>query len=175
MIKKKIIFLDRDNTINQDPGYISSPDQVVLLPRVGEALKLLADAGYGLIVVSNQSGVGRGFFTEDAAQAVNDRINECLAPFGVRIDGFYMCFHHPDQACDCRKPGTALFAAIERDFAVDTGRSYMVGDKESDVQFGLNTGIPAIKLTHYDGRSSESALCNVTDLYDAACFIISRD
>lgn len=174
-ILQKLIFLDRDNTINEDPGYISLPDEVRLLPRVGEALKLLVDAGFTLVVLSNQSGVGRGFFEEEDAHAVNARLNVLLSQFGVSISKFFMCFHHPDEDCACRKPNIGLLDEVRAYFEYDTSRSYMIGDKESDVQFGINAGFTVVKLTHADGKKSMNAHYNALDLADAARWIVSQE
>lgn len=172
---KKVVFLDRDNTINEDPGYISLPSEVRLLPNVAESLKLLVDKGFTLVVISNQSGVGRGFFDEEDAHAVNARINVLLSEYGVRIEHFFMCFHHPDDECDCRKPGIGLLFEVRSRFDFDSAHSYMIGDKESDVQFGINAGIIAIKLTHADGKESTGAQYNAYDMKDAVRWIINRE
>jgi len=173
--RKKVIFLDRDNTINEDPGYISLPEDVTLLPYAGDALRLLVDNGFELVVISNQSGVGRGFFKESDAHAVNARLNVLLSSYGVQICGFYMCFHHPDEECQCRKPNIALLDEVRAQYDFDPAHSYMIGDKESDVEFGLNAGIIAVKLIHADAKSSNKAHHNAYDLMAAARWIINQE
>lgn len=139
-MSKKAIFLDRDGTINEDPGYLSRPEQMILLPQVGQGLRLLKDSGYELVVVSNQSGVGRGLIAEDALPKIHERLQNLLQPFGVQIDHFELCFHHPDQNCDCRKPKPKLLLDASRRLGVQLDQSYMVGDKISDIEAGQNAG-----------------------------------
>src|SRR5438045_401347 len=100
----KAAFLDRDGTLNEDPGYLSRPDHMKLLPGAGEGLKLLQDLGFLPVVVSNQSGVGRGIFDESMLQSIHARMNELLAPFGAQIKHFYCCIHRPEENCACRNP-----------------------------------------------------------------------
>jgi histidinol-phosphate phosphatase family protein len=135
------VFLDRDGTLVRDPGYLHDPALVELLPGVGDGLASLARAGWPLVVVSNQSGIGRGLYGPDAFRAVMDRIGDLLAPQGVRFAGAYFCPHHPDVTgpCDCRKPGVALFERAARDLALDLARSWFVGDRLKDV-------LPATRL-----------------------------
>ncbi|MBL7716978.1 MAG: UDP-glucose 4-epimerase GalE [Bdellovibrionales bacterium] len=144
--KQKAVFLDRDGTLNPDPGYISSPEQIRLLPHVGEALKKLHSAGFHLIVVSNQSGVGRGLIHKDAIYAIHDRLDEYLAASGVQIDRYELCFHRPDDHCRCRKPGTQLILDGAEALNIDIGSSYFVGDKVVDFTAGMNAGCKAAIL-----------------------------
>lgn len=156
---KKAVFLDRDGTLNEDPGYISHPDQAKLLPRVGESLALLKKAGFQLIVVSNQSGVGRGWIQEEALPRIHDRIHELLSPWEVVIDHYELCFHRPDENCRCRKPRPALIFNAARKLQIDLSLSYMVGDRLSDLQVGRNAGCKASVLVRTgDGRKTESTL-----------------
>ncbi len=169
---KKAVFLDRDNTINEDPGYLHDPGDVVLKKGAGEAIRMLKDAGFLIIVVSNQSGVGRGYFGTDAVEAVNRRVAELLSAYGAEPHAFYYCPHTPEEDCVCRKPEIGLFLEAGRDFEIDTQGSYMVGDKMSDVEFGKKAGIRSILL-------SEKSDCGgadycAKDLADAAGIILSR-
>ncbi len=137
---KKAVFLDRDNTLIYDPGYIHEADKVRLLEGVGEGLKLLKDKGFLLIVVSNQSGIGRGYFTEREFWEVNQRLQELLKPFKVQIDDFFFCPHRPDEGCFCRKPNPYLLKEAARKWEVDLSSSYVIGDKDSDVELALKGG-----------------------------------
>ncbi|SNR88374.1 D-glycero-alpha-D-manno-heptose-1,7-bisphosphate 7-phosphatase [Desulfurobacterium atlanticum] len=138
---KKAIFLDRDNTLIEDEGYIHEPEKVKLLPTVGEGLKLLKEKGFLLIVVSNQSGIGRGYFKEEDFHAVNKKLNSLLKEnFNVEIDDFFFCPHKPDDNCLCRKPKTLLFKKAAEKWKINISESFMIGDKEIDVEAGKNAG-----------------------------------
>lgn len=156
---KKAVFLDRDGTLNEDPGYISHPDQAKLLPQVGEALAKLKGAGFQLIVISNQSGVGRGWIQKEVLPLIHDRIHELLSPWQVRIDHYELCFHRPDENCICRKPKPHLIWEAARKLKIDLSVSYMVGDRQSDLQVGRNAGCRASVLVRTgDGRKAENEL-----------------
>ena len=138
---KRAVFLDRDNTLIEDNGYIHEPEKVKLLPTVGEGLKLLKEKGFLLIVISNQSGIGRGYFKEKDFHAVNRKLNYLLKEnFNVEIDDFFFCPHKPDDNCSCRKPKTLLFQKAAEKWNIDIKASFMVGDKEIDVEAGKNAG-----------------------------------
>ena len=133
-------FLDRDGTIIEDPGYLDDPDQVQLIPDAASAIRRLNEAGWAVIVVTNQSGIARGYYTEADYQAVRARVDELLSRQGARIDAHYHCPHHPSVApCDCRKPALKHYLDAIGRFGIDAGRSWCVGDKLGDL-------IPATRL-----------------------------
>ena len=142
------VFLDRDGTVIDEVGHLGEPERVVILPGVPAALARLADAGYALVMITNQAGVARGYFTEVEVEAVNARTGELLQAEGVRLDRWYHCPHHPDftGACDCRKPlpGMLLRAAEELD--LDLSRSWMIGDHPSDAEAGQAAGARSIMV-----------------------------
>ena len=140
---KRAAFLDRDNTLIYDPGYIHEPEKVELLEGVPEGLKLLKRKGFLLVVISNQSGIGRGYFEERDFWAVNERIQELLKPYGIQIDAFYFCPHRPDEECMCRKPNTMLVERAAEELNIDVGKSIVIGDKDSDVELGIRAGCRA--------------------------------
>jgi len=133
--RRGAVFLDRDGTIIQDAHYIGDPALVKLLPGAALAIRALNDAKMPVVVVTNQSGIARGMFTDAEYRAVAQRLDALLAPFGARLDATYMCPHHPDFTgpCECRKPGTLLFRRAAEDLGVDLARSWYVGDKLRDV------------------------------------------
>lgn len=156
---RKAVFLDRDGTLNEDPGYLAHPDQLKLLPGVGEALAMLKRAGFELIVVSNQSGVGRGLIGQDILPKIHERLDELLRPTGATIDHYELCLHRPEDDCACRKPKAKLLIDGARACGVDLLVSYMVGDKASDLGAGLDAGVRASVLVRTgEGRSTETAL-----------------
>lgn len=129
----KAIFLDRDGTINVDVDYLHECDKLEFLPGAVEALKILRGKGFKLLVISNQSGVGRGYFPMEDVEKVNAYMNELLMKEGIGIDGFYCCPHTTEDCCECRKPQPYLYRKAAQDFDIDFAESYMVGDKETDV------------------------------------------
>jgi histidinol-phosphate phosphatase family protein len=140
-------FLDRDGTLIEERNYLSDPDQVVMLPGVAEGLKALMKKGFRLVVVSNQSGVGRGYFSETDAHAVNARVDEILRAQGIDIAAWYICPHAPDQPCDCRKPAPGMIDQACAAFAVDLPASIMIGDKDIDLQLAANRGMTGFLVT----------------------------
>jgi histidinol-phosphate phosphatase family protein len=153
----KAVFLDRDGTLNEDPGYINHPDRMRLLPGVGQALRKLKDAGFLLVVVSNQSGVGRGIIPPAELPRIHARMDELLSHSGVRIDHYSLCTHRPEEACPCRKPSPRLILDAARDLGIDPAHSYMVGDKIVDLEAGKNAGVRAVALVRTGhGRETEA-------------------
>ena len=130
------VFLDRDGTIIEDPGYLHEPGKVKLLPGAAEAIRQLKDAGYLVVTVTNQSGIARGLYTVADYEAVQRRLRELLTAHGAHLDGSYFCPHQPELTgpCDCRKPGTKLFRDAQAALGIDFGGSWWVGDRLSDVQ-----------------------------------------
>jgi UDP-glucose 4-epimerase len=137
---RRAVFLDRDGTLNEDPGYLNDPEKLKLFPQVEESLRKLKNAGFLLVVISNQSGVGRGLIDPEMLPKIHDRLNHLLAPFCAMIDHFKLCVHRPEDDCDCRKPKPKLIEDAAKELGVDIKRSYMVGDKISDVDAGRNAG-----------------------------------
>jgi D-glycero-D-manno-heptose 1,7-bisphosphate phosphatase len=141
-------FLDRDGTIIRDTVYIRDPSDVELLPDAAAAIKRLNDASVAVVVVTNQSGIGRGLLSPDEYEAVRARIDAALAERGARIDATYMCPHHPDApgGCNCRKPGLGMYRRAIGDYGLDSKRSLFVGDRWRDVAASTSLGGFAILL-----------------------------
>lgn len=127
------IFLDRDGTVNREVNYLSDPADFELLPGAADTIAQWNGQGWAVVLVTNQSGVGRGYFTLDAVNVIHDLMRKELEQAGARLDGIYLCPHHPDFGCSCRKPGTALFEKAASDLGLDLARSYFIGDKLSDL------------------------------------------
>jgi D-glycero-D-manno-heptose 1,7-bisphosphate phosphatase len=140
----KAIFLDRDGTLMKDVGYCSKPDDVELLEGVGELLPKLKSAGFKLIIVTNQSGIGRGYFTEEDFWSVQHELEKQLGP-GV-IDSTYFCADTPENESERRKPNPGMLMEASRALGIDLEQSYMVGDKPSDAQAGIRAGVRATIL-----------------------------
>lgn len=141
------VFLDRDGTLNYDPGYLKSAAELRLLPGVGVSLARLKAAGAKLVVVTNQSGIGRGFFTHRDLEAVHARLQGLLEQEEAALDAIYFCPHHPDDRCRCRKPGTAMVERAVSELQLDLMRSYLIGDHARDMQLAKYVGAKAVLLT----------------------------
>ncbi len=136
------LFLDRDGTLMEDPGYVSHPDQVRLIPGVPAALKRFREAGYALVVATNQSGIGRGLYTWDDYDAVAARLVELLAAEGVAFDAVLACAHAPEEPCGWRKPAPGMIREAATLLSLDLGRSLLAGDKLSDIEAAAAAGLP---------------------------------
>ena len=141
------IFLDRDGTLNPDPGYIKSPDQFELFPGVAEALVGLKRAGARLIVVTNQSGIARGILTRHHLDGVHKKLEYLLRQAGVTLDGIYFCPHHPDDGCGCRKPNRGMIDQAVQEQGVDLERSYVIGDHPRDIELAKRVGARSVLVT----------------------------
>lgn len=137
---RRFVLLDRDGTINVDKLYLGDPEQLELIPGAAAALRRLKQLGFGVAVVTNQSGIGRGHLDEDQVERVMARLRALLAAEGVVLDGIYICPHAPDDGCDCRKPLTGLVRQAIATHDFDPAAGYMIGDKEADVQLGRAIG-----------------------------------
>jgi D-glycero-D-manno-heptose 1,7-bisphosphate phosphatase len=137
----RAVFLDRDGTIIEEKDYLSDPDQVVIFPRAREALKRLQDAGFKLIVVTNQSGIGRGYYTVEDMHRVNTRLIADLERAGVRIERIYFAPEAPERPSRGRKPSPQFLFDARDEFGIDLSESYMVGDKLTDLECGWNAGV----------------------------------
>ena len=140
------VFLDRDGTIIPDRHYLADPAELELLPGAAAALARLRDAGFALVVVTNQSGVGRGYFSAADLARQHERLRGLLADQGVELAGIYACIHAPEAGCDCRKPLPGLLVRAAQEIDLDLGASYLVGDEERDVQAGRAAGVTSYLL-----------------------------
>jgi D-glycero-D-manno-heptose 1,7-bisphosphate phosphatase len=141
---RRFILLDRDGTLNVERHYLSDPDQLELLPGVIPALKRLRALGFGLAVVTNQSGVGRGYFTLEKLGDIHQRLRELLAEGGVALDAIYICPHTPDQPCRCRKPLPGMIEQAVAEFGFDPTQAIVIGDKAADIDLGHAVGATSI-------------------------------
>jgi D-glycero-D-manno-heptose 1,7-bisphosphate phosphatase len=179
----RAVFLDRDGTLIEEKEYLSRPEQVVILPGVPQALAKLRRAGYLLIIVSNQAGVGRGYFTEADVHAVHQYLAAELARDGVAFDKIYFAPEAPDQPRVGRKPSPKFLFDARNEFSLDLGASYMIGDKLLDLECGWNAGVKKSLLvrTGYGAQLEHScpdklgSAVIVDDLSAAAEWILSTD
>jgi len=170
---KRAVFLDRDGTINVEKEYLHRAEEFVFIPGAPEAIKLLKEAGFLVIVVTNQSGVGRGYYDEEAVHRLHRYMDGELARRGASVDAYYLCPHHPlhgigdyRRECDCRKPLPGMLLEAARDFTIDLADSYIVGDKLADVEAGRAAGCrPLLVRTGY-GEEQSARLPAGVPVYD---------
>jgi len=182
------VFLDRDGTIIEEVGYLDRAERVELYPWSIDAIRAFNRAGLAVVMVTNQSGIARGFFTEAVVDEVHRHMAEILAEGGAHIDAYYYCPHHPDgkvagyaRACDCRKPGRGLVDRAVREFGVDPASSFVVGDRWLDVGLARRVGAEAVLVRTGYGMSEEhhppdglTADAVVDNLIAAATWILGR-
>jgi len=166
---KPAVFLDRDGTLIEERGYLDTLEDIVLLAGTTDALHLLRDAGYALVLVTNQAGVARGFFNEAFVRQAHRHLAAMLATEGIVLDGYYYCPHHPDgvvaeysRVCQCRKPAPGMVAQAARDLDLDVGRSFVVGDKWLDIELASNAGARGLLVRTGYGAGVENSPPHLT-------------
>ena len=152
MGKNKAIFLDRDGTINVDVHYLDTPNNFKMYPGVGLGVKSLQDAGFKIIVITNQSGIARGYFTLETLERIHEKMLKEFEEYDIHVDGVYFCPHHPDDSCNCRKPNTGMFEKAIEEHDIDASFSFMIGDKHLDVIAGKRIGAKTILIPEPDVR-----------------------
>ena len=188
-MSRPAVFIDRDGTINEQMGYINHPSRFVLLPGAAEAVKILKDNGFACFVVSNQSGVARGYFPIELVYEVHDHMQELLAAKGARLDGIFFCPHHPQGAvpeyaisCSCRKPRTGLIEQAKGKLAIDMNSSYVIGDRCQDLEMARRAGLEGVLVLTGYGRGERDYILPrervrpayiAEDLLDGARWIIN--
>jgi D-glycero-D-manno-heptose 1,7-bisphosphate phosphatase len=158
-VKNIAVFLDRDGTVSEEVGYINHLSRFRLFPWTATAIKRINDAGLKAILITNQAGVARGYFTEELLTSVHDYLCDELVAGGARLDAIYYCPHHPNEgvppyrtSCDCRKPKTGLLERAAREHEIDLSRSFMIGDRYSDVELARRVGARGVMVLSGYGR-----------------------
>ena len=175
---RKVIFLDRDGTINVDHGYVYKKEEFQFLEGVLEGLRLLEQLGFGLVIITNQSGIARGYYTEDEYYELNKWLLNELKKEGIHIASSFYCPHHPEakveeyrMSCECRKPGTALYKQACAQLEIDESKSYAIGDKARDVSFCEESEVRGIVL-YQDEECLEGKIRMIQGgVYEAALMI----
>ena len=175
-VERRFVVLDRDGTLIVEKHYLSDPDEVELIHGAGSALRRLSGLGLGLVVVTNQSGIGRGFFSRERLSEIHARVEALLAAEGVRLAGIFVCPHHPDEGCACRKPRTALLVRAARELGFEPVRAFVVGDMATDIDLGRAVGATTLLVrTGHGARAVEAGDVRadhvVSDLAEAAARI----
>ena len=160
--KSKACFLDRDGVVIEEKNYLATIEDIVIFNETYEALKLLRANGFKIIVVTNQGGVARGYYNENAVNAVHKEIDRKLSLKDLSIDAYYYCLHHPEGKvekysieCDCRKPAPGMLLQAVKDFDIDLSKTFMIGDKMSDVKAAENAGCLGILVTTGHGKKHQ--------------------
>ena len=181
---ERAVFLDRDGTIIEHIDYVYDCSQVKFIPRASEAIRLLNESGFKVIIITNQPGVARGYFTEETVREINKYIQECLAKQGARIDEAYYCPHHTEgiieeyvKECDCRKPKPGMIERAVREVGIDLECSFVIGDRNIDVEAGDRAGCKTILLTGKDPLNNEEEIAPIADyvapdLYEAVEWLL---
>ena len=153
---RRFALLDRDGTVNVDKHYLSDPDQLELIAGSGEAIARLNQAGWGVVIVTNQSGIGRGYFDLERLEQIHARLHQLLAAHGAHVDDIQICPHGPDDDCPCRKPLPGLVEAAAQRLGFDPKLAIMVGDKEADVGLGHAVGATSFLVRTGYGKTQEA-------------------
>jgi len=189
-VTRAAIFLDRDGTICEEVGYVNHLSRSRLLPNSLEAIGLINQAGLLAVVTTNQSGVARGYFSQDLVEAVHAKLQASVTGAGARLDAIYYCPHHPTEGtppwravCECRKPEPGMILRAAREHGIDLSRSFVVGDSVADIEAGASAGVPGILvktgygrglLEHQRHRFKTEPVHTADDLLEAVRFILSR-
>jgi D-glycero-D-manno-heptose 1,7-bisphosphate phosphatase len=171
---RRFIVLDRDGTIIEEHEYLSQPEQIRLIPGAGAALRELQQMGFGVVVITNQSGIGRGFFDQAQLGRIHQRLEQLLVGEGVRLDGVYVCPHLPDDDCACRKPRLGLMEKAAKDLGFRLEDSIVIGDKACDIEMGRAAGaLTFLVRTGYGTQAENEAAADfvVDDLAAATAAI----
>lgn len=174
----RLALIDRDGTLNVNKHYLSDPEQLELIPRAAEALRILRGLGLTLVIITNQSAIGRGFFSEARLSEIHEKLDQLLAAEGAEIDRVYFCPHMPADNCDCRKPHPQMAHRAATEFNADLTESFVIGDNECDIELGKNIGATTILVrtghglrTEQEGKVKPDYTAH--DLYDGAKIIES--
>ena len=176
---KRAVFLDRDGTVCEDVNYLSRPEQLKIFPFAAKAIRLLNDNDFLVILITNQSGIARGFFDENALLEIHEKLLSELAEQNAKLDAIYFCPHNSGDNCNCRKPNTGMIEQATRDFSIDLENSWMIGDKAIDVETGFNAETKtALVLTGYGRKEFETLKRNpgivAENLFEAIERIIEK-
>jgi D-glycero-D-manno-heptose 1,7-bisphosphate phosphatase len=182
------VFMDRDGTINDEMGYINHISRFKLLPKSAAAIRLINQNGYKAVIITNQSGIARGYFPEELVEDIHENLKRTLSQKGANIDGIYYCPHHPihgigkyKKDCDCRKPKIGMIQKAAKDLNIDLSKSYMVGDRGADIQMAKEFGGKGILVLTGYGKGEYKYLSHAwefkpnyiaKDLYDAVEWIL---
>ncbi|MFH1307843.1 MAG: D-glycero-beta-D-manno-heptose 1,7-bisphosphate 7-phosphatase [archaeon] len=175
-MKSKAVFLDRDGVINEDKGYVHKIEDFRVFPGVFEALKKLKQSDFKLVIVTNQSGIGRGYYSEQDYLELTEQIIKIFKQQDIEFDDILYCPHSPDENCDCRKPSPKLFLDAIKKFNLVPDNCWIIGDKFSDVKPAEKIGCKSILIkSSYTEKLTDNNLLTAKDLYEAVEIILSKN
>lgn len=169
----RAVFLDRDGTMAPDVNYCSRPEDFNLFPETARAIRRLNKLGFKVIVITNQSGVARGYFDENTLAKIHEKMTRELSKDGAHIDGIYYCPHHPEDNCACRKPQPGMILQAAKEHNIDLKKSFMVGDSQADIELGKAVSCKTVLIRSLKTDVRAQPDVAVTNLIDAADKIIS--
>jgi histidinol-phosphate phosphatase family protein len=177
----KAVFIDRDGTINVNVNYLDDPDNFQMYPTVAKGIKHLQKQGFKIIIITNQSGIARGFFSQEILQKIHEKMLHQLSKEGATVDAIYYCPHHPKDNCECRKPRVGLFEKAAEEFNIDMRQSFMIGDRMLDIEAGYKSGCKTILVPENHSKVKEELeasiikpdyICN--DFYSGVLWIVKH-
>jgi D-glycero-D-manno-heptose 1,7-bisphosphate phosphatase len=171
----KVIILDRDGTIVVDRHYLSDPEELEFEQEAAIGLRKMRDLGFRLVIITNQSGIARGFFSLSRLDEIHAKLKQMLSSIGIALAGIYFCPHAPDDACDCRKPQLRLMRQASEDLGFDMSQAIVIGDKESDVEFGRLAGAVTMLIAKPAGTVSTTAADYIVANLNEAADILSEN
>ncbi len=169
--KSKVIFLDRDGVINEDVEYLHEPEKFKLCPNVIEGLKMLQNQGYKLVIVTNQAGIGQGYFTKEDFYKINREMFKQVGPQGIKFSKIYYCPHSITENCNCQKPKTGMIERAQKDLNIEMEKSYIIGDTNKDIICGKNSGLKTIGILTGQNKKFDNADFVAKDLIEVAKWI----
>jgi D-glycero-D-manno-heptose 1,7-bisphosphate phosphatase len=164
-VRRRLALIDRDGTIIVDKVYLRDPDGIEFAPGAIEGLRLLRDAGFALVLITNQSGIARGYFDAATLERIHDRLQSMLAAKGLRLEAIYVCPHGPDDGCDCRKPAPGMVKRAMRDLGFGPHQAVVIGDSDVDMGAAAAAGVTGVRVAAASGAASIGA---AHDFFEAA-------
>ncbi|MGI8468744.1 MAG: D-glycero-beta-D-manno-heptose 1,7-bisphosphate 7-phosphatase [Pyrinomonadaceae bacterium] len=152
----RLVLIDRDGTLNVEQNYLSAPDQIELIPQSADGIRILRNLDLRIVVVTNQSGIGRGFFDAARLVEIHNRLREVLRENGTNVDAIYFCPHAPEDKCNCRKPMPGMAKRAATEFNADLSKSFVIGDNVCDIELGKNIGATTILVRTGYGKMTET-------------------
>jgi D-glycero-D-manno-heptose 1,7-bisphosphate phosphatase len=169
---KRVALIDRDGTIIVDKVYLRDPDGIEFTPGAIEGLRLLRDAGFALVLITNQSGIARGYFDAARLEQIHDRLKSMLAAEGLRLEAIYVCPHGPDDGCDCRKPAPGMVKSAMRDLGFGPGEAILIGDSDADMGAAAAAGVAGLRVASPGKSAATGASADFLEASRRACALL---
>jgi D-glycero-D-manno-heptose 1,7-bisphosphate phosphatase len=171
---RRVALIDRDGTIIVDKVYLRDPDGIEFAPRAIDGLRLLRDAGFALVLITNQSGIARGYFNATRLEEIHDRLQSMLAAEGLRLEAIYVCPHGPDDGCDCRKPAPGMVRSAMRDFGFGPDEAVLIGDSDADMGAAEAAGVVGLRVASAGTSSATGVSEHFLEAAQRACALLAQ-